>query len=245
MDKNRRIENSGWVDEQLALLEGEKDWQPDVQQAFQRFLEKRSETGGTWKRWGYMTTVTAAACLFIMILPSPKVLAHRCLECSVAAWQSLSGATTPKQNLKTASERKVAPDFELTDASGKDVKLSALKGQVVLVNFWATWCEGCQVEIPWFIEFAGKYRDQGLTVIGVSMDGDGWKSVRPWIAEKNVNYQIVLGNEGLGKKYECDSMPLTVLIDKDGKIADTHNGVVDKAQTEAKIQELLSESEQK
>jgi len=130
----------------------------------------------------------------------------------------------------------------LKDANGRDVKLTDLKGKVVLVNFWATWCEGCQVEIPWFVEFQKEYQARGLVVIGISMDDDGWKSVRPWLKEKKVNYPIVIGNEGLGKQYGLDGMPLTALVDREGRIADVHPGLVDKAATQQKIRALLKES---
>jgi cytochrome c biogenesis protein CcmG/thiol:disulfide interchange protein DsbE len=150
-----------------------------------------------------------------------------------------SGST--QADLKSASSRAMAPDFNLKDAWGKDIKLSELKGKVVLVNFWATWCEGCQIEIPWFIEFERKYADRGLTVIGVSMDDEGWKSVKPWLIEKKVNYPIVIGNEQLGKQFGLAGMPLTLLVDREGKIADSHSGVVNKVVTEKKIETLLEE----
>jgi cytochrome c biogenesis protein CcmG/thiol:disulfide interchange protein DsbE len=130
----------------------------------------------------------------------------------------------------------------LKDANGRDVKLIDLKEKVVLVNFWATWCEGCQVEIPWFVEFQKEYEARGLVVIGISMDDDGWKSVRPWLKEKNVNYPIVIGNEQLGKQYGLEGMPLTALVDREGRIADVHPGLVDKASTQQKIRALLQES---
>jgi peroxiredoxin len=130
----------------------------------------------------------------------------------------------------------------LKDANGKDVKLTDLKGKVVLVNFWATWCESCQVEIPWLVEFQKEYDARGLVVIGISMDDHGWKSVRPWLKEKKVNYPIVIGKEALGKQYGLDGMPLTALVDREGRIADVHPGLVDKAATQQKIRALLQES---
>jgi cytochrome c biogenesis protein CcmG/thiol:disulfide interchange protein DsbE len=134
------------------------------------------------------------------------------------------------------------PDFSLKDSQGHDVNLSHLRGKVVLLNFWATWCKGCQVEIPWFIEFEKEYGGQGLVVVGVSMDSDGWKSVKPWMKEKQVNYPVVIGDEALGRKYGLEGMPLTVLVDREGKIADTHPGIVNKADTESHICTLLSET---
>jgi cytochrome c biogenesis protein CcmG/thiol:disulfide interchange protein DsbE len=163
------------------------------------------------------------------------------LECTVAAWASLAPSGSVQADLRSANDRTAAPELNLKDARGKDVRLSDLKGQVVVVNFWATWCHGCQIEIPWFIEFEKKYGDRGLAVIGVSMDDDGWKAVKPWMKEKRVNYPIVIGNENLGKQFGLAGMPWTLLIDRDGKIADGHAGVVDKEATEKKIATLLEE----
>lgn len=170
-------------------------------------------------------------CLLLVGLPSPKVLAHKCLECSVVVWQSLASTVSPQTSIQLENGRKVAPDFDLQDQGGNEVRLSGLKGKVVLVNFWATWCEGCQVEIPWFVEFEKKYSGQGLAVVGVSMDEDGWKSVKPWLKEKKVNYPIVIGNDQLGNQYRLEGMPLTVLADRQGRIAGEHPGVVKKAET--------------
>ena len=140
-----------------------------------------------------------------------------------------------------SKERKPAPDFALQESSGKTISLKDYKGKVILLNFWATWCHGCKQEIPWYMEFAAKYAKAGLIVIGASMDDDGWKSVKPFIEEKKLNYTIVVGNENLANKYGLDSMPLSVLIDRSGRIADSHSGVVDKDSWEREIQKLLEE----
>src|SRR5262245_36120846 len=83
--------------------------------------------------------------------------------------------------IKAPQDRKAAPDFTLKDAAGAKIKLSAYRGNVVLLNFWATWCGPCKVEIPWFIEFESAYKERGLAIVGVSMDEDGWKAARPFI----------------------------------------------------------------
>src|ERR1700741_713914 len=106
----------------------------------------------------------------------------------LCALSSLGCQTTPKLG-------QTAPDFVLTDSIGSNVKLSNYKGKVVLLDFWATWCGGCKVEIPWFMEFENKYQGSGLSVIGVSMDEDGWKAVKPFIEQKKLNYPVVIGDE--------------------------------------------------
>lgn len=191
------------------------------------------------KRWNWVALAIGCAGVFVVFLPSPRVLAHRCLKCSVAVWQSLAQSKSQPTDLKPESQRKPAPEFELKGADGKDVRLSALKGRVVVVNFWATWCHGCQLEIPSFIEVQRKYVDRGLTIIGVSLDDDGWKSVRPWIKGRRVNYPIVIGNGDLGQKYGLTGMPLTVLVDREGRVATAHAGVVDPTALEQQIQALL------
>jgi len=136
---------------------------------------------------------------------------------------------------------KAAPGFVLNDSKGAPIRLSDYKGKVVLLNFWATWCHGCVLEIPWFIKFQEEYKDRGFSVIGVSMDED-WKPVKAYVEEKKVNYPVVVGNEGLGKLYGLNSMPMSLLIGRNGTIAASYTGVVDKDACEAKIRTLLQES---
>ena len=137
--------------------------------------------------------------------------------------------------------RKPAPMFSLKDASGAPVRLSDYKGRVVLLNFWATWCHGCKTEIPWYMDFQNKYNALGLTVVGASVDDTGWKVVTPFVKSQKVNYPVVIASEDLVKRYGVGEMPLSVLIDRDGRIADSHAGVVDRTAWESEIQRLLSE----
>lgn len=171
------------------------------------------------------------------------------LGCVMAA-MSLAGGAVARAGMRhelgeliDANARKTAPDFTLADANGGTVQLSEYKGRVVLLDFWATWCHGCKTEIPWYTEFESRYKDRGLAVVGVSMDADGWKSVKPFIAENKMNYAVVIGNEALAGRYSVTNMPVTLLIDRNGKIADSHSGVVDRAAWEQEIQELLSEGQ--
>ena len=150
-------------------------------------------------------------------------------------------ATAPADITPIAS-RKVAPDFVLEDSEGTHIKLSNYEGRVVLLDFWATWCTGCKKEIPWYMEFERKYKKSGLSAIGVSLDDDGWKSVKPYLQEHKINYPIVIGDWAMGDRFGFNSMPATLLIDREGKIADLHVGMVDKAAFEREIQTLLKET---
>jgi cytochrome c biogenesis protein CcmG/thiol:disulfide interchange protein DsbE len=152
---------------------------------------------------------------------------------------SLAGAPTAPV---PADSRKEAPDFTLTDSKGAPVKLSDYKGKVVLLDFWATWCYGCGLEIPWFVEYEKKYKDSGLAVIGVSMDDDGWEVVKPFIEAKEINYSVVLGNKDMAKLYKVANMPVTFIIDREGQIAQSYFGMVDRATCETKIQDLLKDA---
>ena len=139
-----------------------------------------------------------------------------------------------------AGGRKTAANFVLADGNGTKVALADYKGKVVLLNFWATWCGPCKVEIPWFVEFQKEYADRGFTVLGVSMDDDGWKSVKPYVAEKKINYPVVIGNDEVSKLYgEIDSLPTTFVIGRNGMIAAVHTGLVGKDAYETEIQSLL------
>jgi peroxiredoxin len=139
-------------------------------------------------------------------------------------------------------DRKPAANFTLTDANGAKVTLADYKGKVVLLNFWATWCGPCKVEIPWFMEFNKTYKDRGLAVLGVSLDDDGWKSVKPYLAEKKIDYTVVVGNDTVSKSYgDVDSLPTTFIIDRDGRIAFTHTGLVGKDMYETEIRSLLGD----
>jgi peroxiredoxin len=153
-----------------------------------------------------------------------------------------------RDTLIPKAARSIAPGFTLIDAHGERIDLSDFRGKVVLLDFWATWCGGCKLEIPWYMEFDKKLRGQGLAVIGVSMDEEGWKVVRPFLARKidtetggntAMKYPVVIGNDALAKEYNLTSMPMTLLIDREGRIALSHTGVVNKADFESHILQLL------
>lgn len=158
------------------------------------------------------------------------------------AWTGVNGPTYVKAAVKPQTERKVAPDFALKDVTGKTVKLSDYRGKVVMLNFWATWCEPCQIEIPWFVEFEKTYKDRNFAVLGVSMDDDGWESVKPFLEQRKINYRVVIGTEELSGKYGgIESLPSTFIIDREGRIAAVHLELVSKSLYQHDILHLLDE----
>jgi peroxiredoxin len=128
--------------------------------------------------------------------------------------------------VKPEHDRKTAPEFALKDSNGQTVHLADYKGKVVLLDFWATWCGPCKIEIPWFIEFEQQFKDRGFAVLGVSMDEDGWEAVKPYMEDLKINYRILLGNDQVSDIYGgVESLPTTLLIDRQGKIASVHIGL--------------------
>lgn len=132
-----------------------------------------------------------------------------------------------------------AADFTLKDLQGNEVTLSEYKGQVVVLNFWATWCIPCKVEMPWFVEFQKKYKDQGFTVLAVSLD-DEMELVQPFVDEYELNFPVMWGSDEIADKFGgIIALPTTLIIDREGNIVDSHTGLVSKSVYEDKIAELL------
>src|ERR1700740_1377000 len=135
------------------------------------------------------------------------------------------GTTVVGSNTSSAS---LAPDVTFKDLDGKAVPLSEYKGKVVLVNFWATWCEPCQIEIPWLIEMQQKYSSKGFIILGVDVDDEDSKVVSAFLAKERfqvdseklpINYPVLRGDDAVADKFGgLLGYPTTFLISRDGKI---------------------------
>jgi len=133
-----------------------------------------------------------------------------------------------------------APDLILKDLQGNTVKLSDLKGKVVLVDFWATWCQPCTIMIPWFIEFQNRYGSQGFAVLGVAMDDEGLSVVKPYAAKASMNYTVVIGSEEAAEAWGgIFGLPTSFVIDRQGRIQAKHIGLIDRDVFEKDIRSLL------
>ena len=141
------------------------------------------------------------------------------------------------------------PDVTFEDLQGNKVPLASLKGKLVLVNFWATWCEPCRVEIPWMIAFQQKYGSQGFTLLGVAMDDEGKSVVAPYIQKTQfdvnghpttMDYPIVLGTDDIATQFGgLIGLPTSVLISRDGKVVKRYVGLVNEKDLDKEIQSQL------
>ena len=155
----------------------------------------------------------------------------------------------PAANVSTATADASAPTVALKNLDGQDVTLSQYKGQVVLVNFWATWCEPCRTEIPWMIEFQKKYSPRGFTILGVSMDEEGKKAVQPFLDKERfdvngqkeaMNYPILLGSDSIAEQFGgIMGLPTSMLYTRDGKKIKTIVGLVNHDDISKVIESLL------
>jgi peroxiredoxin len=154
-----------------------------------------------------------------------------------SAWAA--GCGTKPAELGT---RAPAADFTVTDLKGKTIQLSALKGTVVLLDFWATWCPPCRQEIPHFKALDAQYRGQGLEIIGVAMDEGGPAVVSAFVRNEGVTYPVAMGDSQLAQAYGgIRGLPTTFLIDRRGRIAKKYLGYQDKEVFEKEIKVLLAE----
>jgi len=141
--------------------------------------------------------------------------------------------------LHSPTESAVAPDFSLPEITGGTLTLSSYRGKVVLLDFWATWCDPCREETPHFVDLQKQYGDRGLQIVGVSMD-DGPEPVRDFYQRFHMNYPVVMGNAKIGELYGgVLGLPIAILIGRDGHIYAKHIGATSSATFEKEIVHLL------
>lgn len=151
---------------------------------------------------------------------------------ALIAFILIVGATT------FAAKEKPAPDFALTDLTGNEITLENLTGKVIFLNFWATWCGPCRHEIPDFIEFYEKYKEQGVEIIGVSVDKNS-KKVKEFMNKHEINYPVAMATSEIMGDYKPGRyIPTTIIINPKGNIVEKKVGIMDKATLESYFQEF-------
>jgi thiol-disulfide isomerase/thioredoxin len=168
---------------------------------------------------------------------------------AVMVWADHKWPAAGSTGASATSKPVDAPTVSLKDLNDKDVNLQQYKGQVVLVNFWATWCAPCKEEIPWMIEFQQKYSSRGFTILGISMDADGKKAVEPFLDKQRfdvdgqkvaMDYPILIGNDEVGDKFGgILGLPTSMLITRDGKKVRTIVGIINREEISKEIESLL------
>lgn len=133
-----------------------------------------------------------------------------------------------------------APDFTLESLDGKNVRLSDQRGKAVLLNFWATWCVPCKIEMPWLVELQGKYGPQGLEIIGVAMDDSSKEDIAKFAKDMGVNYPVLLGKNAVADEYAVPAMPESFFIGRDGKIVDKIIGLRSRSDLEDAVKAALN-----
>jgi thiol-disulfide isomerase/thioredoxin len=138
----------------------------------------------------------------------------------------------------------LAPDFVLPALDGKNLKLSDLRGKAVLLNFWATYCGPCKIEMPWFVELQKEYGPQGFQIVGVAMDDASTEDIAKFAKEMGVNYPILLGKESVGESYGGVSvLPTTFFLDRDGKLIAREFGLQSRSIFVDHIKKALSQGQ--
>ncbi len=134
-----------------------------------------------------------------------------------------------------------APDFDLPTLDGRRVKLSDFRGQVVLLNFWATWCSPCKIEMPWFVDIQKQYSKDGLVVLGVAMDDTEASKIAEFAHEMGVNYPVLLGTDQVSDDYgDVNSLPTTFYIDRNGNIVTKAVGLLGRQEIEDDVKKALN-----
>jgi thiol:disulfide interchange protein DsbD len=135
------------------------------------------------------------------------------------------------------------PSVSLSLLKGGAIATDSLRGKVALINFWATWCVPCKAEIPWFNQFDKDYKARGLEVVGVSLDEEGAAKVKPFLKDNPMNYSVALGDQAAADAFKVDGnkLPVTLLVDKQGRVRFKHVGLAKKEEFEAEISQLLNE----
>lgn len=207
-----------WVDQKLGALDGADRVFSAPGVLVPRMRRRRTEFRQRRRRLaaGYIFSLLLLG--LVATAPLTKAFASRCLDACLGVVQSMR-----------------------SDTSAGVLPLESYRGKVVLINFWATWCPPCVEEIPILVELQNRYRDQGLIVLGISMDEGPWDAVLEFSRKRHVEYPLRAGNDAISKQFGgVESLPATLLVNRDGKVLLRKDGLLDQQKIEAAIRIALA-----
>ena len=145
-------------------------------------------------------------------------------------------ACRPKNESVATAPVKAAPAWKLKNLDGQFVVSGQFKGKVVVIDFWATWCPPCRAEIPGYVALQEKYGQDGLAIVGISVDNQGPEVVKQFVAKNHMNYTVVMGDESVAAAFGgVDAIPTTFIVDRQGNIRDQKVGAVERADFERRL----------
>ncbi len=203
-------------------LEPLPNFNPDTEAALLRLRARQS----AHRRNRHFLLYGGLALTALLTFGPTRAYTQRCIDACVAIVNPGAGPT-------------------LTDQHGAPLRFADFSGRILLVNYFATWCEPCRAEVQWLNDFRVKYEPEGLSVLAVSLDEVGWPSVKPFLLQNAVAYPVVLQHPSQPKSGEITSIPTTILVDHSGGIHSIQTGRTSKEFLESQIRNLIAASKQK
>jgi thiol-disulfide isomerase/thioredoxin len=232
-----------FVEDLLASLTPTHDWMPDAAGRLAAMHVKRAAHRRARRMISALALVTG---IVFVSVPVTRAFGARCLDACLNAGNRVAQLWSPQEPLANTPKSvgpsigAPAPDLVGHDRAGRPVSLGALRGHVVVVNFWATWCGPCRTEMPLLDEMQDSFGSRGLQVLGVSLDEGGWPAIDPFLASAPVRYQIALGNDEVSAAYGgISALPATLVIDANGVIVARMKGALRPGQYDDLIERLL------
>src|SRR5262245_8498116 len=232
-----------WVNNELAMLTPDRAWQPDASARLAEVNVKRLADRS--RRIRATGAVVAIAVAFVS-LPITRAFAARCVEACLSVTTSVSqlwnddGPEAHAPRVTGFAIGNLSPDLAGVDRSGAPVSLLALRGHIVVVNFWATWCQPCKAEIPELNDIQARFGTNGVDVIGVSIDDEGWSVIDPFAAQQDMQYRVALADDRILAAFGgVGNVPTTFVIGRDGRILIKRVGILTEGNERNQILQLL------
>ncbi len=232
-----------WVEQSIGAVSPDASWEPDVARGFDRLNQSlQLPPAHGWALPALVAAAGLAAAALMVSQPRSDVLIGMAPVDVVAPHEDLGRLLVAGSPLLAPAERVAAPPMRLVGPAGAELGLLDYRGDVVLLNFWATWCVPCVQEMPLLEELSQRLKARGLIVLGVSLDEEGWRAIVPFLTRNDIRYSIAVPSQNmLEPPYdEIQALPSSLLIDRSGRIAAVHPGVIDRS-IEAQIEKLLEE----